>query len=158
MRRTLKLALASLLALAASPALAGPSPQTTTFTVSASVMRGCRVGATNLSLGVYDPSETVDHTPAALSTISVNCTKDTTFTVQPLTTANTFQMVNGAERLNYALYQEAGRTTDWRTTGAEGTSASSNTAVEFRVYGTIPAGQDAAEGSYTDTVTVTVTF
>jgi spore coat protein U-like protein len=157
MRRVL-LALVSLLSLTASPAFAGPSPQTANFTVSANVMRGCRVSASPLNLGTYDPSLTVDLAPAAGSTISVNCTKGTVFAIEPLTTTNTFQMANGAERLAYALYQEVGHTTNWRTTGTGGTAVSSNTAVTFGVYGVVAAGQDVAEGAYLDTVTVTVTF
>jgi len=158
MRRVL-LALVSLLALTASPAFAGPSPQTANFTVSANVMRGCRVSASPLNLGTYDPSSTVDLAPAAGSTISVNCTKGTVFAIGPLTTTNTFRMANGpTELLDYALYQEVGHTTNWRTTGTGGTAASSNTAVTFGVYGVVTAGQDVAEGAYMDTVTVTVTF
>jgi len=158
MRRALSLALVPVLMLAASPALAAPSPQSTTFTVSANVIRSCTVSASDLPLGTYDPMATAALEPATPSSITVNCTKNTSFTIAPLTTANAFRMANGTERLNYSLYQAAGHGRDWSTSNATGTSVNVSTPVTFNVFGAVPAGQDVPGGSYSDTVTVTVTF
>ena len=59
-----------------------------------------------------------------------------------------------AAGLNYSLFSDSGRTTNWgNATGSwvSGTGA----AQVLTVYGRIPANQTALIGSYTDTVTVT---
>lgn len=69
-------------------------------------------------------------------------------------------MANGAHRLDYNLYTDAARTIIW----GDGTGATAVvsglwlTTVHRTVYGRIPARQNAYVGSYSDTITVTVTF
>lgn len=68
-------------------------------------------------------------------------------------------MKNGANKLNYNLYTNASRTVVW----GNGTGGSSvmrpdiNTAT-MTIYGSIPGGQDAASGLYTDNITASVDF
>jgi spore coat protein U-like protein len=76
-------------------------------------------------------------------------------------------MVSGADTLTYNLYVDAARTQVWGN-GSGGTavwSGSFNVSngrpvqiVTATDYGRIPAGQDAAAGTYSDTITVTVDF
>ncbi|MDQ3565221.1 MAG: spore coat U domain-containing protein [Pseudomonadota bacterium] len=75
------------------------------------------------------------------------------------------QMASGANRLNYNLYTAATRLTVWGD-GSAGTSFVSNTitllllgvTVNHTVYGRVPALQNVAVGSYSDNITVTLTF
>ena len=66
---------------------------------------------------------------------------------------------HGANRLNYQIYRNAARNAIWGT-GADaqvhvliGTQSGTVT-----VYGRIPANQVVPEGTYTDTVNITLTF
>jgi spore coat protein U-like protein len=72
------------------------------------------------------------------------------------------RMQSGANTLSYNLYREVGRTNIWGDE-TEGTSAyyrqyPGSGTITLTVYGRIPAGQDAAVGSYSDTITVVVNY
>jgi spore coat protein U-like protein len=70
---------------------------------------------------------------------------------------------NGGNTLNYNLYTGPTYLTVWGD-GSGGTATVSGSIgfllipVNHVVYGRIPAGQNAAAGSYTDTISVTVTY
>lgn len=70
------------------------------------------------------------------------------------------QMRSGGNWLNYNLYTSAARTVVWGDgTGGSGTkSVAMNADVTLSVFGQIPAGQDAAVGTYIDSITTTVNF
>lgn len=138
---------------------------TTTFPVTATVLKACIVTAAPLAFGNYDPTATspVDTT----ATLSVLCTVGTSFTVGlnagtgSGATVTTRQMTNGANTLNYALYQEATRTSNWGNTPGTDTPAATTAPVlasTLTVYGRLPASQNVPVGSYADTVTVTVNY
>src|SRR5215469_5334034 len=81
-RRFMRNLLTALLATGALLGAAGSASATTvgtSFTVSATVLKTCSVAATNLGFGNYVPGSGV--VPTATSTISVNCSKGTGFTV-----------------------------------------------------------------------------
>jgi spore coat protein U-like protein len=160
---------------ATGSAFAGASPQTTNFQVTANVAASCTVSATNIAFGAYDPADTNATAPRdASGNVSVRCTRGTSTAVAALnqganaatgsTCASPLRQMNGggSERLRYDIYKEAGRTSPWgcdaTNTQAIPTFASSVTPVTLTTYGRIAAGQDAAIGSYTDTVQVSVTF
>jgi spore coat protein U-like protein len=157
-----RLIAAVLLALAASGILAATS--STTFQVTATVLSSCSVSATNLAFGTYDPLAAAP--TDGNSTVTVQCTLQAPFNiglnagVGSGATVATRVMTSGANTLNYSLYQNAARTTVWGNTPATDTVADTGTgiAVPFTVYGRIPNGQNAAPGSYADTITVTVNF
>jgi spore coat protein U-like protein len=70
-------------------------------------------------------------------------------------------MVSGGNTLNYSLFSNAGRTTNWGNNIGTDTVAGTGTGAlqTLTVYGRIPASQTTAPvGSYSDTITVTVTF
>lgn len=138
---------------------------TTTFPVTATVLKSCSVSATPLAFGTYNPTSA---TPLdATTTLSVLCTVGTSFTVglnagtAAGATVTTRQMSNGANRLNYALFQQAGRTTNWGNTPGTDTPPATTAPVTpsaLTVYGRVPAGQNVPAGDYTDTITVTVNY
>lgn len=71
-------------------------------------------------------------------------------------------MRSGASVLQYNLYRDAARSQVWGD-GTEGTSTYEAQygliqAFTLNVYGRIPARQDAAVGSYQDTITVTINY
>ncbi len=133
----------------------------TTFTVNASVVASCTVSATNLSFGNY--------TLTALngtSTITTTCTSGSVIKIGlnagtgTGATVTNRKMTSGSNTLLYTLYQDSARTVNWGNTPGTDTVNSTGTgaAQNFTVYGMIPANQTAPIGTYTDTITVTVTF
>ena len=135
--------------------------------VSATVTNNCTVSTAALAFGSYDP--VVAHASTDLDgsgTVIVACTKGAVATVGlglgSNASGSTRRLTNGAsEYLTYELYQDAGRTTVWGNAGAglySPGAAPSKTARNFTVYGRVPANQDVAVGSFTDTVVATVNF
>ena len=142
---------------------------TSTFTVTATVLKACTVSATNIAFGNYTPG---GGALAGNSTISVKCTKTTPYTVALNAGAGTFAqrtMANGAESLQYNLYTTAGFATVFgdgtagtATGGGAGTGLGA-AAQTYTAYGQLPdnaANQNAAPlgTNYSDTITVTVTY
>lgn len=137
---------------------------TTTFQVDATVISGCNVSATNLSFGNYDPLSLLDQD--GTSTITVQCSLGTTYDIglDPGSgsgaTVAARKMTKGADTLTYSLYRDLARLLVWGNTVDSDTHSGIGTGLSIPhvVYGRIPAGQNVNTGSYTDTVTVTVTF
>lgn len=138
--------------------------ETTTFQVEATVISGCNVSATNLAFGNYDPLSLLDQD--GTSTITVQCSLGTTYDIglDPGSGAGATvaarKMTKGADTLTYSLYQDLARLLVWGNTVDSDTLPGIGTglAIPQVVYGRIPAGQNVNTGSYSDTVTVTVTF
>jgi spore coat protein U-like protein len=147
------------LAFAATPAQA--TTATTTFSVSATVQATCSVTATTLAFGTYASTAASTST----STVSVSCTNTTPYTIgldAGLTTGATVttrQMKNGSALLNYVLYSDSGRNTNWgNSTGSWVSGTGDGAAQALTVYGSVPTGQYVTPGSYSDTITATVTY
>jgi spore coat protein U-like protein len=149
------------LGMSSTPAIAQTDPATTTFVVSATVLKDCVVAATALAFGNYTGA--VNN---ATSTVTVTCTNTTTYTVglsaglATGATVTTRQMQDGANLLPYALYSNSGMTTNWGNTAATNWVSGTGTggAQALTVYGQIAAGLYVTPGSYTDTITATVTY
>ena len=138
---------------------------TTTFKVTATVASSCKVTATDLDFGAYDPlAAALDGT----STITATCTAQTPYTIGldaglkagGTTTRRMTGDDTATTLLSYELYSDTNRTAIW---GAGGTttvaqSALTGGALNYTVYGRIPASQYVPAAYYTDTVTVTVTY
>ena len=147
---------------------AGAATATTTFGVTATVLKTCSVAANPLGFGNYTPGAGA---LAANTTVNVKCTKGTTFTVGlngGTTTGGTISqrlMSNGTDTLQYNLYTTAGFTTLFGdgTTGSTmpGTGTGIATAVAVTVFGSLPdnaTNQNVSTGAYSDTINVTVTY
>ena len=141
---------------------------TTTFNTNSSVAAKCNVSAANLSFGAVNPL--ITQTDAA-TTLTVNCTKNSPYTVglnAGVTTGATIaqrKMANGADIMNYNLYTNAARTTIWGNSAVAPTWVSGNgaglaIAQTLTVYGRVASGQtNLAVGNFQEnTVTVTVTY
>lgn len=157
--------LAGMVACIAAPQ-AQAATDTTTFTVTASIVADCNLSATNLAFGSYDAASgtALDGT----SSVTVYCSNGLSYDVALNIgsgggTFVTRTMASGGNTLNYNLYTTAGRTTVWGDgTGSTGTVTGTGSGLlsgtAHTVYGRIASGQDRAIGSYTSTITVTVTF
>ncbi|MGJ0492552.1 Csu type fimbrial protein [Methylobacter sp.] len=138
----------------------------TTFQVTATVTESCNVTATDLAFGNYDPSlANTDN----ISTITVTCTKGSDYDIglnegiASGATVTTRQMIDpvSTDLLNYSLFSDSGRTTNWGNTVSTDTvhvASALGTPEVHTVFGRIPTGQYVTAGSYSDTITVTVTY
>jgi spore coat protein U-like protein len=156
-------ALAALISIASSGADA--STQSTTFSVTATVLASCSVSAGTLAFGSYTP--TSGSPSDASSTLNVVCTNGTTYTValDGGATANNVaarQMNDtNSHMLAYGIYKDSARATIWGDgTGSTVTQSGTGTGAlqPFTAYGRVAASQFASAGNYTDTVTVTVSY
>jgi len=69
-------------------------------------------------------------------------------------------MANGATTIQYQMFTNSGHTTNWgNTVGTDTVSATGNgTNQSYTVYGQVPVQTSVAPATYSDTVTVTVTY
>ena len=121
----------------------------------------CSVSTGSLGFGTYNGS-------AALSTsanIAVTCTKTTTYSVAldaGTTTGGTLttrKLIGaGTDTLNYTISQDTNHTTNFATGGSAVSGTGNGSAQTIVAYGNIAAGQFVTPDSYTDTVTVTLTY
>jgi spore coat protein U domain-containing protein, fimbrial subunit CupE1/2/3/6 len=137
---------------------------TTTMTVQVTITASCTINsASTLNFGTQGVLATnVDQT----STLQVTCTNTTPYNIGlnagtgSGATVATRKLTSGANTVNYTLYSNSGRTTVWGNTVSTDTVAGTGngSAQSYTVYGRIPAQTTPAPGSYTDTITVTVTY
>jgi spore coat protein U-like protein len=132
------------------------------FNVTATVAKQCNVTATPLDFGTVGLLTAA--TPGT-STIGVQCTSGSAYNVglnQGLNgaTINARKMALGATLIGYQLYSNSARTTVWgNTVGTNTVAGSGNGSVQnLTVYGSVPTQTTPAAGTYTDTITVTVTY
>jgi spore coat protein U-like protein len=160
------LALSSLLA-GTAPAQAGTN--TGSFQVGATVISSCSVSGTTLNFGTaLDPLNSAVPVDAT-STLTVQCTNTTPYTLALTAGVNAGgasifaarAMKSGTRLLPYQLYLDAGRASVWGdgtssslTQSGTGTGASQS----VTVYGRIPTLTGIVPGAYTDTVTVTISY
>jgi spore coat protein U-like protein len=67
---------------------------------------------------------------------------------------------SGGGTLNYALYRDTGRTNNWGSTIGTDTQTGTGSGLiqTLTVYGQVAAAQTPLAGTYSDTVTVTLTY
>ncbi len=124
----------------------------------------CTVSATGASFGVFDPLENV--AVDTTGTITVTCSPAASYNIElSAGHAGTYSprtMIGpGGRTLDYNLFRDASRTTVWGD-GIGGTStvggSDSGSGTSHTLYGRIPAGQNPYVGTYSDSISVTVTF
>jgi spore coat protein U-like protein len=153
---------------ASSAAFAGSA--TTTLAVTAIVGATCNVATNAVSFGTYDPLVVNQTAPLNGSgSVSTTCSNGLTNTVtldQGLNgatgstdTVPLRQLRSGGNVLGYFLYSNSAHTTVFGNTaptgfGQTGTGLNAN----LTIFGQVSGGQNAAPGSYADTVTATISF
>jgi spore coat protein U-like protein len=135
---------------------------TATFQVTAVIQATCTIAANPLAFGNYSGVAL-----NATTTIFVNCTKSAPYNVglnagtsTGSTVTNRHMTGPASTLLNYTLFSNSGRTTNWGNTVGTDTVAGTGNGVaqSLTIYGQIPAGQLVRPGSYTDTITATLTY
>lgn len=137
------------------------SSDTTHFSLTVVIQGTCTISANALSFGNY--------TGALLNgttTLSVNCTQNIAYNVgldagKATGATVTTRMMTGPSGalLNYSLYSNSTRTTNWgNSTGSWVSGTGTGTGQTLTVYGQIPANQKTISGTYTDIITATVNY
>lgn len=149
----------AILGLSSAGAMAATA--TSNFQVTANVQATCQISATNLNFGNYSGVQ-VDST----STITVNCTQNQGYNIG-LNGGSSSQPVNarkmsgpGGTVLNYALYRDNNRTSNWGNTVGTDTQQGNGSGADqtLTVYGRLAANQLITPGAYSDTITATITY
>jgi spore coat protein U-like protein len=137
------------------------STDTTHFTLTVVIQNACTISANPLSFGNY-AGALLD----ATTTLSITCTNLAPYTVglnagtsTGATVTNRKMTGPGGALLNYSLYSNSSYTTNWgNSTGSWVTGTGTGAAQRLTVYGQIPANQNRISGTYTDTITATITY
>ena len=124
---------------------------TDTFTAQIIIQADCEIiSATDLDFGTAGVlTSNVDST----STITVQCTDTTPYTIG---LSGAGSMTDGSNNITYAMYSDAGRTSVWGAASVAGTGDGTDQA--YTVFGRVPIQTSQPAATYTDTVTVTVTY
>ncbi|MFX1680761.1 spore coat U domain-containing protein [Mitsuaria sp. CC2] len=156
------------LALSAATAANAVTAQNT-FQVTATITSSCTVSGSALNFGSAIDPLTVGVPLDASSTLTVTCSNTTPYAVSLNAGTNaggasnftSRTMKSGANTLGYQLYLDSGRTTvfgDGTASSSTKSGTGSGSAQSISVYGRVPTLAGVVPGSYTDTVTVTITY
>jgi spore coat protein U-like protein len=124
----------------------------------------CRItSVSDVNFGSYDVFSTAPN-QNGIGSLSIKCTSGSSAIVK-LSNGSSHSFAprtlrNGNQVLNYNLYTSAARNIVWGD-GSGGTSVMAvgkNHSDNLDVFGSIPEGQDAAVGTYTDSIVVTINF
>jgi spore coat protein U-like protein len=135
----------------------------------------CSLSATGPAFGIYNPfattpddeNGTVTATCRLLSGSAATVSMTDSYTTGSSGTYTNRTLLSGSNALNYNLYFDAGYTeirgngtgvSYYGTATLNLTTANPVQTSSATIYGRIPAGQNVAPGTYTDTIVVTLTF
>lgn len=136
------------------------SSSTMSFTVTAVVQASCNFSANSLAFGNY-----TGVVLNATSNLTIQCTNTTTYTVGLNAGTSTGATVTsrmltgpGSSHLGYSLFSDSGRTLNWGLTSNTVAGTGSGASQALTVYGQIPAGRSVTPGTYSDSITATITY
>lgn len=134
------------------------------FDVTATVINNCNISATNVSFAATGVLGTALN---ATGTITAQCTNGDAYQIaldggsSGNLAARQMQRSGGGGAVNYQLYVDSAHTTAWGD-GTGGTAMVTGTGSGnqqgINVYGVVPAQNTPAPGSYSDTITATISF
>ena len=130
---------------------------------TATISPNCLVTATNVDFG---SSGIIAANIDAAGALIVRCTNTTPYIVSLSngtgggTGPTDRRMINGAQSITYGLYQDAARTLPFGSASGTDTASGTGTglAQPVAVYGRVPPQATPAPGTYSDTITVTITY
>lgn len=135
------------------------------MSVAVTVSRSCEVEVSPLAFGAYDPVDRNAAAPLDTETIMiVTCTKGTPANIALGSGGNASgslrYMANGANLLNYEIYQDAARLVRWGDATGDQVVLGPSTGdpQSVHIYARVPAKQDVPIGVYSDAVVATVYF
>lgn len=145
--------------LASTSAASYAASGTTSFDVSIQVLSSCSISASNLTFSSISTGTTSN--TDATSSLTVNCSNGTPYSIALDNGTNYSagrRLASGASYINYYLYSDSGRATQWNTASVKsGTGSGSDQTLT--VFGRVPSGQSVTNtGSYADTVIATITY
>jgi spore coat protein U-like protein len=134
------------------------------FTASATVINNCLISATNI---VFPGAGILNAGLTASGVITARCTNGDAYQIalssgsSGSVAARQMQRAGGGGAVNYQLYEDSGRAIVWGD-GTAGTSMATGVgtgnALSINVYGLVPAQSTPMPGSYSDTITATISF
>jgi len=132
---------------------------TSSFDLNVQVLATCSISSSNMTFSSITTGTT--NNTDATSSLTVNCSNGTPYTIALDNGTNYSvgrRMASGASYINYYLYSDSGRSTQWNSAATKaGTGTGSDQT--HSVYGRIPSGQAITNtGMYGDTVIATVTY
>ncbi len=141
----------------------GSGTGTYPFSSSASVASRCQL-ATASDMNFGSPASNFAGNIDQVSGISMTCTNGTAWQIGldngQSALATTRRMIGGSSYVVYELYRDTGRTLRWGNTLNTDTlsGSGSGTTQALSVYGRVAAQAGVAAGSYSDKITVTITY
>ncbi|MCP3715490.1 spore coat U domain-containing protein [Paraburkholderia sp. CNPSo 3281] len=134
------------------------------FSVSATIVNNCNITATNVS---FATSSVLTNALSAAGSITAQCTNGDAYRIalnggtSGNVAARQMQRSGGGGVVNYQLYTDSAHTTAWGdgtagTTMETGTGSGNQQVIS--VYGVVPEQTTPAPGSYSDTITATISF
>jgi spore coat protein U-like protein len=148
----------------------GPADATTSITqslsVSMTITAQCIFTSTTPTLA-FASNGVLTANVDATATVSVQCTNSLPFnigldagTTTGGTTTTRLMAGGSSETIQYKLFQDANHMTNWGNTIGTDTNSLTGTgaAVNYTIYGRVAPQSTPSASSYTDTVTITVTY
>lgn len=149
-------------------AAAAQNTTTATFDVTLTVIDSCRIVST--APISFPNSGVINSNVDATGSIAVECTLGTSYDIDlnegtgasaTTTTRRMTGLTDTTATVDYAIYQDSGRTQIWGKGGgaADGVSGTgTGVSQTYTMYGRVAPVQSVPAQSYRDTVTVTVTY
>jgi spore coat protein U-like protein len=154
---------------AASTAQAGTA--TASLTVQITITASCTINAATLTFPSTAGTALLSAAVTGSTTVSVTCTNGSAYSIGMDNGANfstTRRMASGGAFIGYGLYTDVGLTHAWTTAASNSTCTTTNScylgtgngsAQSINIYGQVPITATApASGTYSDTVTMTITY
>ena len=157
---------------ATGPVVAQAGTSTATLSVSIVITASCTINPATLIFASTAGTTLITTAVNGSSTVSITCTGGSPYSIAMDNGANASgsqrRMNSGANFLNYNLYVDAAHTLPWSTATNSTTCTTAGdcflgtgngAAQTINIYGVVPTTATAPPpGTYTDTVTMTITF
>lgn len=133
----------------------------------------CTAASTPLAFGQYNPQSSANLDTTGTITVTCQAILASLLIAYNINLAPGYsgsvtqrKMTNGTSIMNYQAYSNATRTTIWGD-GSSGSSAVTDgyllqligpVSKVYTVYGRVPGNQNISAGSYTDTLTILITY
>jgi len=134
------------------------------FSVAATVVNNCNISATNVS---FAAAGVLSSALNATGSITAQCTNGDAYRIalnggaSGNVAARQMARSGGGGTVNYQLYVDSAHTSAWGD-GTSGTAMAPGTGTGnqqvLNVYGVVPAQTSPVPGSYSDTITATISF
>lgn len=165
MKFSIKIGISAFLAAGLLAGTSSAQTVTDSFDVTITIAEECQITSTQDldfgSVGVLTANTD------AMATLQVTCTPGTAYDIglneglgSGATTAARLMTSGASATVGYGIYQDASHSTNWGDAIGTDTRASTGTgaAQSFTVYGRVAPQSTPATGTYTDTITVSVTY